>query len=44
MGGVGGLAVTGAGYTIELDVWDWAVGQNFVTAMSDALGRCDRAQ
>ena len=31
-----------AGYTIELDVWDWAAGQNFVTAMSDALDRCDR--
>ena len=31
-----------AGYTVELDVWDWATGQNFVTAMSDALGRCDR--
>jgi tetratricopeptide (TPR) repeat protein len=31
-----------AGYTVELDVWDWAAGQNFVTAMSDALDRCDR--
>jgi hypothetical protein len=31
-----------AGYTVVLDVWDWAAGQNFVTAMSDALGRCDR--
>ena len=31
-----------AGYTVELDVWDWAVGRNFVTAMSDALDRCDR--
>jgi hypothetical protein len=31
-----------AGYTVELDVWDWAAGRNFVTAMSDALGRCDR--
>ena len=31
-----------AGYTVELDVWDWAAGQNFMTAMSDALGRCDR--
>ena len=31
-----------AGYTVELDVWDWAAGQNFVTAMSDALERCDR--
>jgi TIR domain/Tetratricopeptide repeat/NB-ARC domain len=31
-----------AGYTVELDVWDWAAGQNFMTAMSDALDRCDR--
>jgi hypothetical protein len=31
-----------AGYTVELDVWDWAAGQNFVTAMSDALDRADR--
>jgi hypothetical protein len=31
-----------AGYTVELDVWDWPVGRNFVTAMSDALDRCDR--
>ncbi len=34
--------LTGAGYSVELDVWDWAAGRNFVTAMSDALGRCDR--
>jgi hypothetical protein len=32
----------GAGYTVELDVWDWAAGQNFITAMSDALERADR--
>ena len=31
-----------AGYTVELDVWDWAAGRNFVTAISDALERCDR--
>jgi hypothetical protein len=31
-----------AGYSVELDVWDWAAGQNFVTAMSDALDRADR--
>jgi two-component SAPR family response regulator len=31
-----------AGYTVELDVWDWAVGRNFVTTISDALERCDR--
>jgi hypothetical protein len=23
-----------AGYSVELDVWDWAAGQNFVTAIS----------
>jgi hypothetical protein len=31
-----------AGYTVELDVWDWSAGQNFVLAMSAALARCDR--
>ncbi len=31
-----------AGYTVELDVWDWAAGRNFVTAINDALGRADR--
>jgi Tfp pilus assembly protein PilF len=31
-----------AGCRVELDVWDWAAGRNFVTAMSDALDRCDR--
>ena len=34
--------LTDAGYTVELDVWDWAAGQNLVLAMSDALARCDR--
>lgn len=34
--------LTDAGYTVELDVWDWAAGQNFVLSMSDALARCDR--
>jgi len=34
--------LTDAGYTVELDVWDWATGQNLVLAMSDAVGRCDR--
>ena len=42
MGGVGGLAADRAGYTVELDVWDWPVGRNFVIAMSDALDGCDR--
>src|SRR5690348_4241885 len=31
-----------AGYTVELDVWDWAAGRNFVTAVADALDRADR--
>jgi hypothetical protein len=31
--------LTEAGYTVELDVWDWAAGRNFVTAISDALER-----
>ncbi|HEX6519573.1 MAG TPA: FxSxx-COOH system tetratricopeptide repeat protein [Streptosporangiaceae bacterium] len=31
-----------AGYTVELDVWDWAAGQNFITKMSDGLDRADR--
>ena len=34
--------LTDAGYTVELDVWDWAAGRNFITAMSTALERCDR--
>jgi hypothetical protein len=34
--------LTDAGYTVELDVWDWSAGRNFVLAMSDALARCDR--
>ena len=34
--------LTEAGYSVELDVWDWAVGRNFVTAISDALDRCER--
>ena len=31
-----------AGYSVELDVWDWAAGQNFVTKMNDALARTGR--
>ena len=34
--------LTDAGYTVELDVWDWPTGQNFITAISKALERCDR--
>ncbi|WP_448617265.1 FxSxx-COOH system tetratricopeptide repeat protein [Geodermatophilus sp. URMC 65] len=31
-----------AGYTVELDVWDWAPGEDFVAHMSAALERADR--
>jgi TIR domain/Tetratricopeptide repeat len=31
-----------SGYTVELDVWDWAAGDNFVVRMSDALVRAER--
>lgn len=31
-----------AGYSVELDVWDWAAGRDFVTAMETALQRADR--
>jgi tetratricopeptide (TPR) repeat protein len=31
-----------AGYSVELDVWDWAAGRNFIAAMNGALGQCDR--
>jgi tetratricopeptide (TPR) repeat protein len=34
--------LTEAGYTVVLDVWDWAAGQNFVMAIGDALDRCER--
>ena len=34
--------LTEAGYAVELDVWDWPAGQNFVTAISDALDRYAR--
>ena len=26
-----------AGYTVELDVWDWAPGEDFVARMQQAL-------
>jgi len=31
-----------SGYTVELDVWDWAPGDNFVVRVSDALARAER--
>src|SRR5512143_3309869 len=34
--------LTEAGYTVELDVWDWAPGQDFVARMQGALGTSDR--
>jgi len=34
--------LTEAGYTVELDVWDWAAGQDFIVNISAALEGCDR--
>src|SRR3954454_23594233 len=31
-----------AGYTVELDVWDWAPGEDFVARMQAALQSADR--
>ncbi|MGH3981876.1 MAG: FxSxx-COOH system tetratricopeptide repeat protein, partial [Pseudonocardiaceae bacterium] len=31
-----------AGYTVELDSWDWAAGENFVTKMQGALDAAKR--
>ena len=31
-----------AGYTVELDFWDWAVGENFVTRMRGAVDAANR--
>jgi hypothetical protein len=31
-----------SGYSVELDVWDWAPGQNLMLRINDALARCDR--
>ena len=31
-----------AGYTVELDVWDWAPGEDFVARMAAALESADR--
>jgi hypothetical protein len=31
-----------AGYKVELDVWNWAAGENFILKMNDALGRANR--
>ena len=31
-----------AGYRVELDVWDWAPGEDFVARMQVALERADR--
>ena len=42
MGGVAGLAAARCGYRVELDVWDWAPGEDFVARMQQALQRADR--
>ena len=34
--------LTEAGYTVELDVWDWEPGQAFVARMQQALHRAER--
>jgi hypothetical protein len=34
--------LTDAGYVVELDVWDWAAGDNFVVRMNNALARAQR--
>jgi hypothetical protein len=31
------------GYSVELGVWAGAAGDSFITAVCDALDRCDRA-
>ncbi|ADB74140.1 FxSxx-COOH system tetratricopeptide repeat protein [Geodermatophilus obscurus] len=31
-----------AGYSVELDVWDWVPGEDFVARMQEALQRADR--
>jgi hypothetical protein len=31
-----------AGYTVELDVWDWTPGEDFVPRMSAALELCSQ--
>ncbi|MGW1495217.1 FxSxx-COOH system tetratricopeptide repeat protein [Streptomyces sp. NPDC002402] len=31
-----------AGHSVELDVWDWAAGHNFIAKMTAALTRADR--
>lgn len=31
-----------AGYTVELDIWDWAAGENFVTKMQSAVDAANR--
>jgi TIR domain len=37
-----GQQFEGAGYTVELDVWEWSAGIDFVAAMERALGRAAR--
>jgi len=37
-----GWQLEAAGYTVELDVWHWTPGQDFVARMGEALQRADR--
>jgi hypothetical protein len=34
--------LTAEGYSVELDIWDWAPGDDFVSAMAEAMKRADR--
>jgi tetratricopeptide (TPR) repeat protein len=33
--------LTEAGYTVELDAWNWHAGESFVAHMSEAIARCE---
>jgi hypothetical protein len=37
-----GQQLISAGYKVELDVWEWAPGRDFIAAMQNALQRADR--
>lgn len=34
--------LTEAGYSVEIDAWNWGAGDNFMTRMADALQSCER--
>ncbi|MFI5848389.1 FxSxx-COOH system tetratricopeptide repeat protein [Micromonospora chalcea] len=37
-----GWELEAAGYRVELDLWDWQVGENVVEKIRDGLERCER--